>query len=386
MLEKARWFEREVEARWQQMIARAPDVPAAEFLWAKQPSNDDGAASFDDLTTRVASLLGFGLATNRKNLKQHDVSSAQKPDVHNDQVQTRTAGVTDKESSAPFLSVDIWLELADYVFDLDDFEQSRKMFPASAEIVFLRGRGNRLIPKVLSAILDAVTTPKVLLFATNYDTPTPDHPHDQTDEVIHSHPNLRRIYTKNPRYSSERLQPLPLGPKWQKGSRAYYGEPKEVTKRVLSSITTGANDTAALFSKGTRTITLLLSHYSPGRGDREQNVHDLLATAASIITTETNKDLPAYLADMTRARFVFSPPGAGYDCHRHWEALLCGCIPIVKSSPVAEALFSGLPVWIVDNYTQVDSENAERKYSELMATPWEFERLFAPYWRAHLRQ
>ena len=40
------------------------------------------------------------------------------------------------------------------------------------------------------------------------------------------------------------------------------------------------------------------------------------------------------------------------DCHRTWEALLCGCIPIVRSSVFRE-LFDGLPVLIVDKWEDV---------------------------------
>ncbi|NDE83004.1 MAG: hypothetical protein EB051_05275, partial [Chlamydiia bacterium] len=36
--------------------------------------------------------------------------------------------------------------------------------------------------------------------------------------------------------------------------------------------------------------------------------------------------------DMSRSQFVVSPPGAGIDAFRTWEALLLGCYPIVKSS------------------------------------------------------
>ena len=30
--------------------------------------------------------------------------------------------------------------------------------------------------------------------------------------------------------------------------------------------------------------------------------------------------------------FVLCPHGGGLDCHRNWEALCLGCIPIVKTS------------------------------------------------------
>jgi len=50
--------------------------------------------------------------------------------------------------------------------------------------------------------------------------------------------------------------------------------------------------------------------------------------------------------------FVLSPFGNGMDCHRTWEALLCGCIPIVRSS-VFDELFEGLPVLIVDKWEDI---------------------------------
>lgn len=50
--------------------------------------------------------------------------------------------------------------------------------------------------------------------------------------------------------------------------------------------------------------------------------------------------------------FVLSPFGNGMDCHRTWEAFLCGCIPIVRSS-VFDELFEGLPVLIVKNWSDV---------------------------------
>lgn len=55
---------------------------------------------------------------------------------------------------------------------------------------------------------------------------------------------------------------------------------------------------------------------------------------------------------MLKYAFVLSPFGNGMDCHRTWEALLCGCIPIVRSS-VFDELFEGLPVLIVDKWEDI---------------------------------
>ena len=56
--------------------------------------------------------------------------------------------------------------------------------------------------------------------------------------------------------------------------------------------------------------------------------------------------------NMSDYAFVLSPFGNGMDCHRTWEALLCGCIPIVCSS-VFNELFDGLPVLIVDKWANI---------------------------------
>lgn len=55
---------------------------------------------------------------------------------------------------------------------------------------------------------------------------------------------------------------------------------------------------------------------------------------------------------MKEYAFVLSPFGNGMDCHRTWEALLCGCIPVVRTS-VFDELFEGLPVLIVKNWSDV---------------------------------
>jgi hypothetical protein len=53
--------------------------------------------------------------------------------------------------------------------------------------------------------------------------------------------------------------------------------------------------------------------------------------------------------------FVASPSGVGFDCHRTWEALVLGCIPIVKHSPL-DPLYADLPVLIVDDWSEVTPE------------------------------
>ncbi len=57
--------------------------------------------------------------------------------------------------------------------------------------------------------------------------------------------------------------------------------------------------------------------------------------------------------------FVISPHGNGVDCHRTWEALCLGCIPIVKTSPI-DILYKDLPVLIVEKWEDINIELLER--------------------------
>lgn len=50
-----------------------------------------------------------------------------------------------------------------------------------------------------------------------------------------------------------------------------------------------------------------------------------------------------YLREVSEHEFVISPPGNGDDCHRTWEALYCGSIPILlpwRDGPTIPALYS----------------------------------------------
>jgi hypothetical protein len=58
---------------------------------------------------------------------------------------------------------------------------------------------------------------------------------------------------------------------------------------------------------------------------------------------------------MSKYTFVLSPFGNGMDCHRTWEALCLGCIPIV-CAPNFTKLFENLPVLNVNDWKEVTEE------------------------------
>lgn len=77
--------------------------------------------------------------------------------------------------------------------------------------------------------------------------------------------------------------------------------------------------------------------------------------------------------------FVLSPHGNGLDCHRTWEALCLGCIPIVKTSALDE-LYTNLPVLIVNSWDEVSSKLLETTISSFSQKSFNYEKLDLKYW------
>ena len=88
--------------------------------------------------------------------------------------------------------------------------------------------------------------------------------------------------------------------------------------------------------------------------------------------------------NMIQYTFVLSPQGNGLDCHRTWEALCLGCIPIVKTSGL-DPLFEGLPVWIVSAWSDVTQENMISKINEFKGKTFQIERLTLNFWQRVIR-
>ncbi len=91
------------------------------------------------------------------------------------------------------------------------------------------------------------------------------------------------------------------------------------------------------------------------------------------------KPFEKYLEDIASCKFVLSPRGNGIDCHRTWEALYMGAIPVVKTSTL-DPMYEGLPVVIVEDWNEVTEEFLERMYYEMSQKTYSLERINASYW------
>jgi hypothetical protein len=83
-----------------------------------------------------------------------------------------------------------------------------------------------------------------------------------------------------------------------------------------------------------------------------------------------------YFEDMSKFKFVISPPGNGVDCHRTWEALYMNNIPIVLKNRIYDE-FKDLPIIQVNDYNEI---SYDLLHSYLGKT-YNYEKIYMEYWK-----
>jgi hypothetical protein len=99
----------------------------------------------------------------------------------------------------------------------------------------------------------------------------------------------------------------------------------------------------------------------------------------------TNNYLPPdlYFESLPFYKFVISPEGNGIDCHRHYEALMAGCIPIIERNPLVEEKYRGCPILWTTDYSEITPEYLNHKYEEMKSRVYDFSRLFIEFYPPH---
>ena len=69
--------------------------------------------------------------------------------------------------------------------------------------------------------------------------------------------------------------------------------------------------------------------------------------------------------NMVKYKWIISPHGNGLDCHRTYEAIALGCIPIVKSSTL-DIIYKDMPIIILDHWNKISLELLKSKTEEAL--------------------
>lgn len=187
-----------------------------------------------------------------------------------------------------------------------------------------------------------------------------------------------------------KLHPIPIGMDYHTLSLPYshpWGLPASpvVQEKMIDTIRNSAPSLPQRKLKiyGNFHFNLANRQYS---GERNAALQEI----PSVLIDYQAKELPREETWKAAAQYAFlaSPAGGGLDCHRTWEALALGCIPIIKSSELSVTLFEALPILIVKSWKDINEQLLTRTLEKLsqQTAEWPPEPLKLSFWINKMRQ
>ncbi len=266
----------------------------------------------------------------------------------------------ERGSSAPFITGDTFKIHADHVFD----ETTMEFCPEnvqSGNVIFVKTDWEYL--EIFFKLYHPRIPHPYILLTHNSD-------HGVPGPFIHylEDPKLLAWFAQNVEKQHPKLHPIPIGIAnkcWDHGNPNIFS-----SQRSLA-----ANPNRPY---------LCYINFAPSTYPKERPyVWELFAKQSWCVTSQP-KDLSSYLEDLSQSKFVISPRGNGLDCHRTWESLLMGAIPILRSSTL-DPLFSDLPVLIVPNWEVITESYLNEQYDLIQAKTYDMQKLFIEYWIKRIR-
>ena len=248
--------------------------------------------------------------------------------------------------------------------------------------------------------LDRIPCPIVLVSGdADEDAPTQIFASELDFHTFIENPNIIHWFAQNCTVKHPKLSPIPIGLDYHTMTRAknIFGQvstPDEQEKLIQEISQSAPHLSNRLFKCYSN------FHFVMSVADRKRlmaNAPPILSRLNSALAGDDRvraKELiPSHLIDyeptpvprettwrnQSQYAFVISPHGNGLDCHRTWEALSLGCIPIVKTSPL-DTLYTDLPVYIVNDWSDITEENLRKVLHDFSQRKFDLNRLTLKYW------
>ncbi|CAN2170740.1 hypothetical protein MCETOYE15_00046 [Candidatus Nanopelagicaceae bacterium] len=146
---------------------------------------------------------------------------------------------------------------------------------------------------------------------------------------------FRRIYAVNLLQESQSFSPIPIG--LENRNLFTNGVPIDFEKSLASNRKNPQDRT-----------TLVLQAFSVHTNREERE--NCITVASQLGSKRLQHATPfEYRRALSESKFVLSPAGNGYDCHRTWEAMYLGAIPILRRVHWP-FINRNLPVLLVDEW------------------------------------
>lgn len=266
-----------------------------------------------------------------------------------------------RPDSYPRISGDTFKRVCTYIYDNDVDDCPEPCSVKAGDVVFINGD---YLGEYVAKVHQFIQVPYILV-THNTDYPAPGYFANILEDE-----KLVAWFAQNVERTHPKLFPLPIGianRQWPHGNIEKFDHWKDQEKQHPEW----------------RTKLLYMNFTVKTNPKCRQPIWDLFASK-DYCTAITGRSVDEYLSDLVHHKFTISPHGNGLDCHRTWEALYMGCIPIVLSSSL-DVLYEGLPVLIVQDWADITEELLEKKYVEFRQGYESYDRMYVDFWLKKVR-
>ena len=245
----------------------------------------------------------------------------------------------------------------------------------------------------IKKILPGLKAPVVLVTGDS-DIPIPNEIINITCiEYILSNPKIKGWYCQNLCYKLDNLYPLPIGLDYHTLSYTNKWESKTMTASEQENILSSIKKTSKPFWERKNKCYInfqFTMHHESGElikyGDIRKSAINKIDESLCYFENKKISRNKTWSRQREYA-FVVSPPGNGLDCHRTWEALQLGCIPIIVNVRFGiEKLkwqnncYDDLPVLIIDKWEDITQELLDDTIAKFKKKNFNYEKLTLKYW------
>lgn len=287
---------------------------------------------------------------------------------------TELADIWPKWSPTPKLSPPLWA--SDYICRIN--KDRSQVVSVYIDIYRLENFFNFVLPKINKQIVLICTDGDGAMF-------------DSFPNIApFEDPRILGIFAQNLNLVHPKAFPIPLGLDFHsihQSTEKIWGEPAGMTpsaqEQQLLKVAHSSPPWQARASN-------VFYHFSIHTNIFERTICARSMAALKSVAT-INGQVPRHKLweQMATNKFVASPIGGGFDCHRTWEAIALGCVPIVRRIPAMSPLFANLPVWEVDHYAQITEDSIQKKTEEiqakLTANAYDLKKMTVPWWAEFVR-
>jgi hypothetical protein len=97
-------------------------------------------------------------------------------------------------------------------------------------------------------------------------------------------------------------------------------------------------------------------NFSLGTNLSERTACKTILENQGLIFDSTMLEFGTYLDKLSSYKYAICPPGNGIDCHRIWECIYLGVIPILLRSPCTEKIHTKFPSVLLDRWEDFNEE------------------------------